>query len=106
MRSTVPHVLSQLSGLARVTRPAMAAVAALTLALAPAAAMAQDEEDGREIRYKERTEIDFEGVEVDGELLKPDGALLLDMKRSQFNPLIRLRTDFNAEMKASVEEVK
>ena len=49
---------------------------------------------------------DFEGVEVAGELVKPQGALLLDRKRASFNPLIKLRTDFNQEMSESVNEVK
>lgn len=74
------------------------------------AAYAQDEggDDGggRKVLYKERTEIDFEGLEVAGELVKPSGALLLDRKRASFNPLIKLRTDFNEEMNQSVDQIK
>jgi hypothetical protein len=66
--------------------------------------MAQD--DGNNVKYEERTEIDFEGVDVSGELVKPAGALLLDRKRASFNPLIKLRTDFNPEMSQSVNDVK
>ena len=66
---------------------------------------AQDE-DERKIQYKQRTEIDFEGVEVAGELVKPQGALLLDRKRANFNPLIQLREDFNEEMDQSVNQIK
>ena len=66
---------------------------------------AQDDAD-RKVVYKERTEIDFEGLEVAGELVKPQGALLLDRKRASFNPLIKLRTDFNQEMAHSVDEIK
>ena len=66
---------------------------------------AQDDAD-RKVMYKERTEIDFEGLEVAGELVKPQGALLLDRKRASFNPLIKLRTDFNQEMAQSVDEIK
>ncbi len=84
-------------------------VIALALFIAPSA-FAQDEEadpdSGRSIKYKERTEIDFEAVDVNGELVKPQGSLLLDRKRASFNPLIRLRQDFNAEMRDSVDEVK
>ncbi len=68
-------------------------------------ALAQDEE-GREVKYKERTEIDFEGVDVTGELVKPAGQLLLDRRKANFNPLIELRTNFNDQMKASVDQVK
>jgi hypothetical protein len=81
-----------------------------TLALLGAAmlfaspALAQDE--NRKVTYKARTEIDFEGVDVEGELVKPQGQLLLDRRKANFNPLIRLREDFNDEMKKSVDEVK
>ncbi len=61
---------------------------------------------GREIKYAARTEIDFEGVDVEGELVKPAGQLLLDRRKANFNPLIRLREDFNVEMKRSVDQVK
>jgi len=67
-------------------------------------ALAQDE--SRDVKYKSRTEIDFEGVDVTGQLVKPQGALLLDRKRASFNPLIKLRTDFNPEMSSSVTEIK
>ncbi len=71
------------------------------------AAWAQDDDDaGRKISYKQRTEIDFEGLDVSGELVKPQGALLLSRKKASFNPLIRLRTDFNEEMAESVDEVR
>ena len=56
--------------------------------------------------YKERTEIDFEGVEVQGELVRPQGSLILDRKRAQFNSMIKLRTDFDDEMDKSVDEIK
>jgi hypothetical protein len=77
------------------------------VALTTGSAFAQDEGDGEQkVIYKERTEIDFEGVDVAGELVKPQGALLLDRKRANFNPLIKLRTDFDDEMEKSVDEVK
>ena len=79
-----------------------------------ASALAQDDDSGtegtdssgRKVVYKSKTEIDFEGLEVAGELVKPQGALLLDRKRASFNPLIKLRTDFNDEMDQSVDQVK
>ena len=67
-------------------------------------AIAQDED--RTVTYRKKTEIDFEGVDISGELVKPQGALLLDRKRASFNPLIKLRADFNPEMSASVTEIK
>ncbi len=52
------------------------------------------------------TEIDFESIEVSGELVKPQGALLLDRKRAQFNSMIKLRTDFDDLMDETVDEIK
>jgi hypothetical protein len=64
------------------------------------------QDNDRNIVYKKKTEIDFEGVDIEGQLVKPQGALLLDRKRASFNPLIKLRTDFNPEMSSSVNEIK
>lgn len=72
----------------------------------PAFAQEEVDDSGQRIKYKERTEIDFEGVDVQGELVKPQGQLLMDAKKIQFNPLIRLRENFDVEMKQSVDEVK
>jgi len=80
-------------------------IAATTLLGLSTSAMAQDDSN-RAVKYKERTEIDFDGVDVSGELVKPQGSLLMDRKKAQFNPLIELRENFNAEMRESVNEVK
>ena len=77
-----------------------------------ATAFAQDDttpgtdDSGQKVLYKKKTEIDFEGLDVSGELVKPSGMLLLDRKRAAFNPLIKIRSDFNEEMAASVDEIK
>ena len=38
--------------------------------------------------------------------MKPNGDLLLDRKRANFNPLIKIRQDFNEEMDQSVNQIK
>ncbi len=81
-----------------------ALTALLGLAVAAPAALAQDDEAN--VRYKKKTEIDFDDVGVDGELKKPHGAYLLDKRQSSFNPLIRLKEDFNQEMVESVNQVR
>jgi len=86
----------------RTLLPLLAATAFVGLSTT---AMAQDDST-RSVKYKERTEIDFDGVDVSGELVKPQGSLLMDRKKAQFNPLIELRENFNAEMRESVNEVK
>ena len=73
--------------------------------LAPASiAFAQD--DDANVRYRKKTEIDFEDVSVDGELKKPHGAYLLDKRQSSFNPRIRMKEDFNKEMTESVNMIR
>jgi hypothetical protein len=74
--------------------------------LFPAMAYAQDEEKDRKIIYKERTEIDFEDVDVTGELIKPAGALIINRKKATFPPLIKLREDWNDELKRTIDKVK
>jgi hypothetical protein len=69
-------------------------------------AYADEPKDEPRVIYKQKTEIDFEGVEVDGELVRPQGSLVLDRKRAQFNSMIKLRTDFDDEMDKSVDEIK
>jgi len=77
------------------------------LFLSPFTAQAQDKTDkSREIIYKQRTEIDFDSVDVNGELIKPAGALVISRKRAQFNPLIKLRQDFNPEIKRTIRQVQ
>ena len=78
----------------------------LILFVLSGSAYANDEKEKPRVVYKQKTEIDFEGVEIDGELVKPQVALLLDRKRAQFNSMIRLRTDFDDLMEDSVEEIK
>ena len=68
-------------------------------------ALAQETEEPN-VKYKKETVIDFEGLEIEGELVKPQGNLILERKRANFNPLIRLRGDFNMEMKESSKEIE
>ena len=56
--------------------------------------------------YKKETEIDFEGLEIEGQMIKPHGAIVTDRKGAAFNPLIRLRIDFAQEMSQSITDIK
>lgn len=78
----------------------------LLLILVRATAIADDTENQPKVIYKEKTEIDFEGVEVEGELVKPQGSLILDRQRAKFNSMVWIRPDFDDEMDKSVQEVK
>jgi len=63
-------------------------------------------EEDRKVVYKTKTEIDFEDLEIEGILQKPQSALVLERKKANFNPLIKLRTDWKDEMDQSVDEIK
>jgi len=82
----------------------------LTLLLMFSATVAADEPEEptleRRVVYKQRTEIDFEGLEIEGALVRPQGALILDRTAGSFNPLIRLRMDFEPELNNSVNYIK
>jgi len=65
-----------------------------------------DGDEDRKIIYRQKTEVDFEGLEVEAHLVKPQGSLVLERQRASFNPLIKLRKDFNAEIEQSVDEIK
>ena len=64
------------------------------------------EDEDRNVVYKQKTEIDFEDLEIEGILQKPQSALVLERKKANFNPLIKLRTDWHDKMEESVDEVK
>ena len=78
----------------------------LLLLLFSGIAYADDSQEEPKVIYKERTEIDFEGVEIAGELVRPQGTLLLERKKAQYNSMIKLRTDFDDEIDNSINEIK
>jgi len=69
-------------------------------------AFASDESEDRKVVYKQKTEIDFEDLEIEGILQKPQSALVLERKKASFNPLVKLRTDWNDAIEESTDEVK
>ena len=79
----------------------------LSFFLFPSVVLADDsKEEEPKVIYKQRTEIDFEGVEIAGELVRPQGQLVIERHSAQFNPLINLRTDFDKEIDFSIDEIK
>ncbi|RMG20343.1 MAG: hypothetical protein D6729_03140 [Deltaproteobacteria bacterium] len=66
-------------------------------------ARAQSEPDT--IQYKKKTVIDFNDVTLEGELTKPEGAYVLNRKRTKFSSLIKLRGDFLRELQTSVDNL-
>lgn len=68
--------------------------------------LAFGQENDRAIQYQQRTEIDFEAIDITGEMIKPQGSLIVERSNARFNPLIELRTDWNLEIASSVQEIK
>ena len=70
-------------------------------------ALADDEAEGdRNVTYKQKTEIDFEDLEIEGALQRPQGALVLERKQASFNPLIKLRDNWNDQIEDNTDEIK
>ena len=63
-------------------------------------------QEDRAIEYQKRTEIDFDAIDITGEMVKPEGSLIVERSTAKFNPLIELRLDWDQEMAASVREIK
>ena len=62
--------------------------------------------DDNEVQYQKRTEIDFEAIDIMGEMVKPQGSLIVERSNAKFNPLIELRLNWDQEMVQSVELIK
>jgi len=81
------------------------AVAAL---LAPAVALAQDVAPMPlpTVTYQKVTEITFDTRDLHALPERPDGVVVIEHKPEVFRSFIRVRSDFDDEMRASVDEVK
>jgi hypothetical protein len=74
-------------------------VFAQSLPTAGAARGGQD--DG--VIYKQETTYDFDGDDVEGNLVRPDGENITGDQRGKTSSLINIRSDFIPEMLKSVE---
>lgn len=66
----------------------------------------QDETSDRKVMYRQKTEIDFEGLDIEGEMVRPSSSLILERKKADFNPLVKIRTEWNDEIELSIDEAK
>ena len=74
-------------------------------------AVAQDEPSNVEptsadVLYKAKTGIDFGVRKVSGELTAPMGTYSDSLLRQQWNPLIRLKMNFDSEIVGSVDGIR
>ena len=58
------------------------------------------------IVYKKETTIDFEAVDVEGQLKKPQGAFVQEKIKATFNPLVSLREHWGYEIETSLLQIK
>ncbi len=83
----------------------------LSLLLCAAPALAGDpietpDEKPAGVRYGDVTDIVMDGLRVDGGVHKPSGIVNWQLRRSSFNPLLKLRADFDDQMVESVQQVR
>ena len=84
-------------------------ILALVLLALPTVGLAQEvdgSDQNRKVKYAERTEIDFVGVEVTSDFARPQAILVPEVIREGFAPMIEPRTDFTAEMRESILQVR
>ena len=86
--------------------PGTAAAAEPTGEPEPAAASVEVSSTAKEVRYKAKTEIDFGERKVNGGISGPMGVYADSLADQQWNPLIRLRRNFDREILASVDGVR
>ena len=70
-----------------------------------ATAQAEDQvirEPDRTVVRKE-TRIDFADQTLEGNIVRPEGNYILDRNRNRFETLVRLRTNFERELRASTD---
>ena len=83
------------------------ALLSLVVVLGTASAAAAEEQVIREADktvYKEKTVVDFNGAEVEGETIRPDSELVVTKKKSDFANMIQHRKSFAGEMRKSTDE--
>lgn len=77
--------------------------ASLTAALARAQDKVIQQED--KTVFKKKTVIDFNDVTLEGDLTKPEGSYILNRKKTRFGSLIKLRDNFNDELRKSSDNL-
>ena len=58
------------------------------------------------VAYKKKTEIDFEAVDIEGQIKKPPGALVNEREKAIFNPLVHIRKSWSDELTQSINEIQ
>lgn len=63
-------------------------------------------QESKTIKYQKQIEIDFEALDITGEMIKPQGTIIIERQNTKFPPVMQPRLDFNLEMSESIREIK
>jgi hypothetical protein len=55
---------------------------------------------------RKETRVDFADQTVEGNIVRPEGNYILDRNRNRFESLVRLRPNFERELRASTDGLK
>ena len=78
-----------------------------TIALSVANAQSIDTNDTEVIQYKSITELEFgDELSIDASLISPNGTVVTEANRPQFNTMLLIRMDFQSELFQSVDLIK
>ena len=95
-------------------RHLMSLLIVFAVAMGVSAALAQGADEGEireidgkrvRIQYKKKEVIDFDDVLIQGELRKPQGAYLLNRKKSDFSAMIEERAHFKRELVDALDKI-
>lgn len=60
----------------------------------------------KKVEFRKTQEVNFDAVDVDGQVRNPDGAYVVQKRVIDFLPLYKVRRNFDENIKESVEYVK
>ena len=60
----------------------------------------------KKVEYRKTQDVNFDAVDVDGQVRNPDGAYVVQKRVIDFMPLYKVRRNFDESIKESVEYVK
>jgi hypothetical protein len=60
----------------------------------------------KKVEYRKTQDVNFDAVDVDGQVRNPDGAYVVQKRVIDFMPLYKVRRNFDENIKESVDYVK
>lgn len=62
--------------------------------------------EAKKVQYRKTQDVNFDAMDVDGQVRNPDGAYVVQKRVIEFLPLYKVRRNFDENIKESVEYVK